>query len=449
MRASRWHRSARGRCASLRSRCPTPARRQYNRRQWQITDGPRRHGDTEVFCRSQMLRASVLRGACVAACDRIIGLTFTRKPIPKRSPIARRRGFGRCRRSPIGSPRRRAPCSAICASSSSIARSSRQRSSRPRRELARVTIARDNAAEHAEGARGDARRARRPASRSGSSSCRSAAAPATCSCCSPPTTCARMGRMARGVAAVAELDRVRLETHRRTLAAERDGAQRARAATRRGRRRCRSDAARARAAVEAAVAARNRLIDDLDQRRDLAAQFVAELQQAQAAARADASPPPTRRRRSSALPIRPFQGDLPWPVDGKVASRFGRVSRQAVSARPSSEMASRWRRPKGTAATAVHEGTVAYAAPFSGFGTLVIVDHGNSAFTLYGHLLEAAVSAGTNVSRGTPLGQRRACRRPAEPPCISRSASTAARSTRYNGCEARGRSWRSEMRRSR
>ena len=37
----------------------------------------------------------------------------------------------------------------------------------------------------------------------------------------------------------------------------------------------------------------------------------------------------------------------------------------------------------------MHGGTVAYAAPFTGFGTLVIVDHGRSAFTLYGHLREA------------------------------------------------------------
>ena len=51
------------------------------------------------------------------------------------------------------------------------------------------------------------------------------------------------------------------------------------------------------------------------------------------------------------------------------------------------------------------EGKVAYAAPFSGFGTLVIVDHGSSAFTLYGHLQEALVTAGTNVSRGAPLGR--------------------------------------------
>src|SRR6185436_4938066 len=31
-RASRWHRSAPGQCGALHSRCPTPARRQYNRR---------------------------------------------------------------------------------------------------------------------------------------------------------------------------------------------------------------------------------------------------------------------------------------------------------------------------------------------------------------------------------------------------------------------------------
>jgi septal ring factor EnvC (AmiA/AmiB activator) len=59
---------------------------------------------------------------------------------------------------------------------------------------------------------------------------------------------------------------------------------------------------------------------------------------------------------------------------------------------------------EGAEISAVHEGTVAYAAPFTGFGTLVIVDHGQSAFTLYGYLAEAVVSAGTNVSRGTVLG---------------------------------------------
>ena len=210
-----------------------------------------------------------------------------------------------------------------------------------------------------------------------------------------------MGRMARGVAAVAELDRLRLETHRRNLAAERTALdqltqQRAEAAA------LQKDAARAKAAVDAAVNARNRMIDDLDRRRDLAAQYVAELQQAQrelekTIAAADGA------ARVVSLPIRPFRGDLPWPLRGNVVSRFGRApaGRFGTSiVRNGIEIAG----SEGAEIRAVHEGTVAYAAPFTGFGTLVIVDHGDNAFTLYGHLTEAVVSAGTNVSRGTVLG---------------------------------------------
>jgi septal ring factor EnvC (AmiA/AmiB activator) len=154
--------------------------------------------------------------------------------------------------------------------------------------------------------------------------------------------------------------------------------------------------------VDAAVAARNRLIDDLDHRRDLAAQFVAELQEAQlqlertvAASNAAST--------VIGLPIRPFQGDLPWPVTGAVTTRFGRAQSGRFGTaivRNGIEVAA----PEGSITTAVHEGTVAFAAPFAGFGTLVIVDHGHSAFTLYGHLIDATVTPGTIVSRGTALG---------------------------------------------
>lgn len=210
-----------------------------------------------------------------------------------------------------------------------------------------------------------------------------------------------MGRMARGVAAVAELDRLRLEAHRRTVAAEQAALadlnrQRATVAA------AQKDALRAKASVDAAVNARNRMIDDLDRRRDLAAQFVAELQQAQlelertVAATGAAST-------VLALPIRPFQGDLPWPLRGEVVARYGRVASGRFGTtivRNGIEVAAR----EGTGVAAVHEGTVAFAAPFTGFGTLVIVDHGRSAFTLYGHLADTVVSVGTTVARGTVLG---------------------------------------------
>jgi septal ring factor EnvC (AmiA/AmiB activator) len=210
-----------------------------------------------------------------------------------------------------------------------------------------------------------------------------------------------MGRMARGVAAVAELDRLRLETHRRNLTAEKaalDELSKQRTAVAA----LQKDAARAKAAVDAAVIARNRMIEDLDRRRDLAAQFVAELQGAQreierTVASTDSS------SRVVALPIRAFRGDLPWPLRGEVVQRFGRVPAGRFGTtivRNGIEVSGR----EGADIGAVHEGTVAYAAPFTGFGTLVIVDHGQSAFTLYGYLAEAVVSAGTNVSRGTVLG---------------------------------------------
>ena len=210
-----------------------------------------------------------------------------------------------------------------------------------------------------------------------------------------------LGRMARGVAAVAQMDRVRLETHRRILAAERDALndldQKYDMVEA-----LQKDAAKARTAVVAAVAARNKMIENLDRERDLAAQYVVELQQAQLQLEEKLA---TAGAGSSvvALPIRPFKGDLPWPITGDVSTRFGRQSSGRFGTsivRNGIEVAA----AEGTAATAVHEGTVAYAAPFSGFGTLVIIDHGNAAFTLYGHLLDASVSAGTNVSRGTPLG---------------------------------------------
>jgi murein hydrolase activator len=210
-----------------------------------------------------------------------------------------------------------------------------------------------------------------------------------------------MGRMARGVAAVAELDRLRLETHRKTIAAEQAALadltkQRASVGT------AQKEAARAKTSADAAVNARNRLIDDLDRRRDLAAQYVTELQQAQLELARTLS---NTEAASTVivLPIRPFRGDLPWPIKGEVSQRFGRAPAGRFGTtivRNGIEVSAQ----EGMAVTAVHEGTVAFAAPFMGFGTLVIVDHGQGAFTLYGNLTEAVVTAGTNVSRGTPVG---------------------------------------------
>jgi septal ring factor EnvC (AmiA/AmiB activator) len=60
--------------------------------------------------------------------------------------------------------------------------------------------------------------------------------------------------------------------------------------------------------------------------------------------------------------------------------------------------------PLGATVAAVHDGTVAFAGPFEGFGHLVILDHGEKSYSLYGHLDEMAVTRGAHVERGRSLG---------------------------------------------
>ncbi|MCC7127023.1 MAG: peptidoglycan DD-metalloendopeptidase family protein [Acidobacteria bacterium] len=207
------------------------------------------------------------------------------------------------------------------------------------------------------------------------------------------------GRLTRGVAAIAALDNVRVESHRRTLAAER--AALADLETRRAEvSASQQTATTARADLEKAVAARNRAIDGLDQRRDLAAQYVSELQQAQAALQRTVggleSAPPD-------LPFKPFRGALDWPVRGRLVSRFGtsRDNRFGTAiVRNGIEIGA----AEGTAVTAVHGGIAAYVAPFTGFGNLIILDHGGGAFTMYGHLASTNLTQGQRVPRGTTIG---------------------------------------------
>src|SRR6185436_2747601 len=128
----------------------------------------------------------------------------------------------------------------------------------------------------------------------------------------------------RTAAALGRIDRDRVEEHRRTLLAltrERAALQ-ARAAELRTLERKAQDAS---AAVERAVTARSNLVASIDSRRDLNAQLTGELQDAQRKLQATLTQVAAGRpATATTLPIRPFQGALPWPaVDGVLSGRFG------------------------------------------------------------------------------------------------------------------------------
>ena len=216
----------------------------------------------------------------------------------------------------------------------------------------------------------------------------------------------QLGRLSRGVASVARLDRLRVDAQRRTVRAEQAAlgeltARRATAAA------ARDAAAAARRELDAAVAAQAKRIDEIDQRRDLAAQYVGELQAAQTGLqqRLENSKAP-----GTSLPILPFRGRLDWPVNGRLIAAFGRGSADRLATavvRNGIEIAT----IEAQQVRAVHPGTVSYAAPFAGFGTLVILDHGSNAFSLYGHLSQTLVTEGATVERNAVIG--RAGRSPA------------------------------------
>ena len=53
---------------------------------------------------------------------------------------------------------------------------------------------------------------------------------------------------------------------------------------------------------------------------------------------------------------------------------------------------------------AVHEGEVVFVGTFEGLGTLVILSHGDQAFSLYGYLASHTVHEGVWVDQRAELG---------------------------------------------
>jgi murein hydrolase activator len=211
----------------------------------------------------------------------------------------------------------------------------------------------------------------------------------------------QIGRASRMVAALAQADRQRVVAHQQTV----DALKAARVAQEASSRRLlalRHDAERAERAAAAATSARADLVREIDRRRDLNAQLAGELLSAQQKLQATLREfsTGTAVAEPSPLPIGAFRGALEWPVAGAVRRRFGSDPGTRSGQSNGIEIAS----AEGTAVMAVHEGTVAYADPFAGFGNLVIVDHGAQTFSLYGDLLDLAVKRGAHLERGQSVG---------------------------------------------
>lgn len=209
-----------------------------------------------------------------------------------------------------------------------------------------------------------------------------------------------IGRVYRTAAALNRLDRERVQQHERTLQSleqERKALElRLREVTK-----LQDQSRAARAAIDRAVSARTALVASIDQRRDLNAQLAGELEAAQRRLQGTVSE--LGRSTPIVLPLKPFRGVLPWPTSGIVTGKFGRQTTSRFGT-PIARTGVVISVAEGQPVRVVHEGTVAYADQFTGYGNLVIVEHGEGAVSLYGYLASIDAPRGTHLDAQAQLG---------------------------------------------
>ncbi len=98
------------------------------------------------------------------------------------------------------------------------------------------------------------------------------------------------------------------------------------------------------------------------------------------------------------------RGDLRWPATGDVITGFGR-QRHPIYDTYTVSRGIEIGAPLDDPVTAVHAGRVAFADWYSGYGLLVILDHGGGYFTLYGHLATVTVRVNDQIDAGQLIGR--------------------------------------------
>ena len=159
-------------------------------------------------------------------------------------------------------------------------------------------------------------------------------------------------------------------------------------------------AASARAALDRSIARYRDRIDNIGDEQDLNAALIAELKAAQAGLAATVEKLPNTATPRGAAPITAFRRALPWPAAGRVVRSFRSGGRSTL---PFNGIEIELQ--DGAPIAAVYPGDVAFSGPFTGFGHLIIVQHGPETFTLYGHLRAGHVAKGDRVTTGQIIGR--------------------------------------------
>jgi len=99
-----------------------------------------------------------------------------------------------------------------------------------------------------------------------------------------------------------------------------------------------------------------------------------------------------------------LSGGLSAPLAGKVVTRFGRQHDSTFDVTIENRGVE-IEAPSGASVMAVGQGEVAFAGAVSGFGNVLIVQHGGGLFSVYGRLETFLAKQGETVKKGTVVGR--------------------------------------------
>ena len=117
-------------------------------------------------------------------------------------------------------------------------------------------------------------------------------------------------------------------------------------------------------------------------------------------------------RRPGDIVIRPVEsfnsfdlarGKLPWPLKGPIVSKFG-LERNKITGTLTENPGIDIRTREGEEVLSVQGGVCTRITYLRGFGTTVLIDHGDGYYTVYAHLGDVWISEGERVEAGRVIG---------------------------------------------
>lgn len=109
-------------------------------------------------------------------------------------------------------------------------------------------------------------------------------------------------------------------------------------------------------------------------------------------------------KKSSQAAININRNSLIWPIKGKIISKFGKEYQEQLKTwifRDGIKIAAK----EGQPVIAVADGNVIFAGQFRSYGNVVILDHGEGFFTIYGFLSQIEAEQGQSVIEGQIIGR--------------------------------------------